>query len=634
VSHAAGHDQTGPVKHHPAPPLDLTRDRVLQARSRMLFSHVPVVTGIAGGFAALCVMLVHTIRPEGAGQASMTWLALVLGVALLRMVHAVAYFRATDRAHPRWRTGFMGLTLAFSLTWSLALWMLEIDAHIDLQSALVGSTTGLAACGAMMLTSDRLAARLWMVPLLLSGALYCLQLGPGHGPFGVVAVLGFLTVLWMEGNRSHRRIGELLHLRYQSDHIAQARAQALKEAEELSQAKGLFLATMSHEMRTPLHGILGLSRMLRSDLSGPDAHVRMDLLQSAGQHLLGVINDVLDLSRLQAGRLELHPRDVPLADLVDEVTSLAAVNGAEKGLAVRLQSSLPGDLRVRIDPDRLRQVLLNLLGNAVKFTERGQVTLRLSTRRSRVSQVLSVRFSVQDTGPGIPGHEVERIFDAFHQVDSGFARRASGTGLGLSIARQICQAMGGDIRCHSVVGQGSRFTFTLRLPISDEAIEPAMAPVSTCADDVRFDGLVLLVEDNPVNAMVAEAELQRLGLTVVCRDDGQAALDWLQMHRPDVIFMDCHMPGLSGYEVVQRLRQREHQHGLVPLPVVALTASTQAEDLRLCQAVGMNDQLGKPFMPDDLVRVLRRQGLTPVPQIGASGAQGLRAGLQPAQGVT
>ncbi|WP_290643645.1 ATP-binding protein, partial [Aquabacterium sp.] len=414
-------------------------------------------TTIAAGLGALIAIMVDYMVDQSLGRQGWGWLTGLLVLASIHISRSILYFRAKDRDHPRWMRNIKFSIAGLSIWWGAMLWMLPIRSHIELQATLIGTLSGLAACGAFMLTVDRTAARLWLAPMLASVALYCTTLSSVLGLFGAISVTGFLGVLWLETGRADRRVGELLFLRFTNDRITASQAVALREAEELSQAKGQFLATMSHEMRTPLHGILGLSRLIRGELRSQEAHERMNLLESAGQHLLGVINDVLDYSRLQAGRIELSPAPVNLPDLAREVTSLAAVNGTEKGLDVVLDSTLPADYMVHADGGRLKQILLNLLGNAVKFTEQGQVIMRLRELAHEDGMPSRISLAVSDTGIGIPEDELARVFDAFHQVDGRYERKAAGSGLGLSIARELCVAMGGELSCDSKPGQGSTF---------------------------------------------------------------------------------------------------------------------------------------------------------------------------------
>jgi len=297
------------------------------------------------------------------------------------------------------------------------------------------------------------------------------------------------------------------------------------------------------------------------------------------------------------------------------VCELSQVTARDKGLVVMLRSDLPDDLWLHVDPERLRQILTNLVGNAVKFTAQGHVMVRLGLAEPdtalKIGGDCHVRFEVQDTGRGIPPSHIEKIFDAFHQVDARDGDQAGGTGLGLSISQQICTAMGGRLRCESVVGIGTTFSFTLALPRAQRpSAEPtAEAPSEAFRDegrDVQLTGRVLVVEDNPVNALVARATLESLGLEVVVAEHGLRALEWLEANESDLVLMDFHMPEMGGIEATRRIRDMEARQGWLPMPIVAMSAGDQIDDHRHCLEVGMSDYISKPFVPRQMNRVLRR----------------------------
>ncbi|MFT3858513.1 MAG: ATP-binding protein [Aquabacterium sp.] len=504
------------------------KEQIELSRTRMLVGHMPRATLTVGGFAFVVIAMVCVVLPHPMNLAMSLWLFSAVAVAVLRTAHAIAYLRSQQRQARHWRPTFLAMTLALGLVWAILPWVLPIENRTDLTSSVVGSMIGMAATGASMLGFDRLHTRAWITPVLLSAVAYCGYVGGALGGFGGVSVAGFLVMLWLESDRAHRRMGEMLRLRYESEQLAQARAQALQEAESLSEAKSRFLATMSHEMRTPLHGILGLSRMLRSELQSSTAHAQMSLLQNAGEHLLGVINDVLDFTRLKENKLALRPQPLDLQALVQGVCDLADATARDKGVVVTMASNLPADLRVSADGDRLRQILTNLVGNAVKYTDQGHVIVRLSLAQPASDEQVDVVFQVEDTGHGIPPEQLGRIFDAFHQVEQGRDRLGGGTGLGLSIAQQICTAMGSRILCESRPHIGSVFSFTLCLPrlaaaegLPSDAAQPDPAALRPAAIDAEatsetaptaLRGTVLMAEDNPVNALVAQAMLEQLGL--------------------------------------------------------------------------------------------------------------------------
>lgn len=611
------------------PLADALQARITHARIRMLYGHMPVTAWTLGGFIVVIGGLIHFTQPEPPALPMLAWLTAALVLAVTRALHAQSYFRSADRQAPFWQHSYYWLTLVFSVCWGALPWALPSSQDQQLATAIIGVMVGMAATGTAQISSDRANVRAWTVPILVSSAMYCANTGGPLGWFGFISILGFLVILWLEADRAHRRISEMLRLRFESEELAQARAQALQEAESLSAAKGRFLATMSHEMRTPLHGILGLSRMLKARMRHADDLSQIGLLHNAGEHLLGVINDVLDFSRLKDHGLRLNARPVLLNELARHVCELSQVTARDKGLVVMLRSSLPDDLWLQADPDRLRQILTNLVGNAVKFTAQGHVLVRLGLEGPAATApddgICRVVFEVQDTGRGIPQAHTEKIFDAFHQVDARDDYLVGGTGLGLSISQQICMAMGGRLRCESRVGIGTTFSFILALPRTNRSSdELADAPHDLFSDaDValRLAGRVLVVEDNTVNALVAQATLESLGLEVHVAENGLHALKWLEAHEPDLVLMDFHMPEMGGIEATRRIRELEARRGWAPMPIVAMSAGDPIDDRRHCLEVGMNDYISKPFVPRDMNRVLRRHLQNLVPRRGLAAVQ-------------
>jgi signal transduction histidine kinase/CheY-like chemotaxis protein len=352
----------------------------------------------------------------------------------------------------------------------------------------------------------------------------------------------------------------------------------LREAEAGVRVRAEFLATMSHELRTPLNGVIGSTSLLDRSALGPDQQAHVDTIVECSQHLLTLIEDVLDFSKLDAGQVRLNPAAVDLGALGRDALVVVTVQAREKGLALRCEVD-PVVGWALCDEGRLKQVLVNLLGNAVKFTERGAVTLRLAQVGDEVQA------TVVDTGIGISSEALGRIFDAFVQADASTSRRHGGTGLGLTISRRLCVVMGGDLRVASTPGQGSSFTATVRGPRCAPVVEalPVVAPARS------LRGRVLVAEDNAVNARVVCALLTRLGLEVVVAGDGEQALSRLAAEPFDLLLLDCHMPVLDGFETARRLRASGSR-----LPVVALTASTQPEDQEACRVAGMDAFLAKP----------------------------------------
>ncbi len=378
--------------------------------------------------------------------------------------------------------------------------------------------------------------------------------------------------------------------------------QARDEALSAGRAKEQFLSNMSHEIRTPMYGMLGALELLSGTELTPQQRQYISVASTSGEALLGIINQVLDFAKIGAGQSELTQEPIDVLAVVRSVTLLFSSNAKSKLVELRLEAG-PELSGWRLgDALRIRQVLINLVGNGMKFTRQGAVVVRVhghdDEKRERVT------FEVSDSGPGIAKSQLDKIFEPFVQEEGAAERVMGGTGLGLAISRGLVRAMGGELEVTSQLGHGASFRFELDLPHARDHAPAEPAPAVRPELSPKLIGRALLVEDNSVNRLIGSAMLEKLGLEVVIAEDGKEALDRLADESFAVILMDCQMPVMDGYLATTRLREIERAAGKQRTPVIALTANAFSGDVARCLAAGMDDHLAKPFAIEQLRAII------------------------------
>jgi len=605
-----------------APPLDTDAGFTLDvdllaarraARARRLNTvQIPAVR--AGGFAILCVIAVlQDVRmgaPIDRPQLAIL-LALNVGYTVLSWTALRAWYG---------RTGALDLGLVFVhldlLVWLPNLRHLE-QAHLFFAYLLLVRVADQVGYGfrraiyfnhvvlatylaySCWVWRYRPAEALWVDRLTIAATMYLLGI--------YLAFTGLVSErLRNRVRQAMQTARELVDSLEQKKLALETQAHDLEEAgrraEQANVAKAQFLATISHEIRTPMNGMLGTTELLLETTLDPAQRHLAETANRSATALLALIDDVLDLSRIEASKLTLQPTSVDLRALVHEAVDLMATTARGKPVALSCTISWRVPNRVEGDPIRLRQVLVNLLHNAVKFTERGRIVLDVAVLGASEDAV-QLRFEVRDTGIGIAEDQFDSVFDAFTQVDASSTRRHGGSGLGLAIVKELAELMGGRVGVDSRVDHGSTFWLELTLK---RAGDPAPRPESQETADAVPPAHILLAEDDAVNQMVLAAMLEQLGCRVDVVDDGQAACDAAAQQRYDLIFMDCSMPVMDGFDAARSIRDGEAQGGRARTPIVALTALALAGDRERCLASGMDDYMTKPVRVAQLAAAVQR----------------------------
>jgi len=563
---------------------------------------------LVGGI-AFSVLIGLLLAPCVSPPLLATWLALKILLLVARIVDGRLFLRDRHRSLRlvAWKSRFFVGTIADTFMWGLLTVLFLPTSDAATNGVMVAVVVGVASAGVLALSAHRVA----------SGAALMLVLGPlieqqalsttAVEHYTAATLLVYGAILFLESQHSHRRFTESMRLRFENAAIAEERRRALVYAEHSNAAKTRFLASVSHELRTPLNGIIGMTQLVAVESLSALQRQRLDVLRHSAEHLVTVIGDLLDLSRIEFDRIELNPQPTLISQTVRDVTDLLQPVAEERGLGFEVVFDLGLPAAAQLDASRVKQVLHNLIGNALKFTASGRVGIAVA-----MSDHL-LRFRISDSGEGIPPDAIERIFDAFEQAPSHTAPARSGAGLGLTISRRLARAMGGDVTCRSVPGIGTTFEFTIafrptpKTPTPRPSLSEELAAGQASAAPVVRPGRVLVVEDNEVNALVVRGMLEQMGVNAELAIDGQKALARMDQTAYDLVLMDCQMPVLDGWEATKLWRAREtrlRQNQRVP--IVALTASAASGERERCLEAGMDDYLSKPFSREALGELVDR----------------------------
>lgn len=582
---------------------------------QLVLAHTEVATVLATVFAFSVATQLHigTLASEVPGAAVTAWMVVKMAIAAVRIGHAyLLRHHSSLLVGDGWRRWTVALLAIDGSVWGIGgAWLMF--APTETWTVVAASLCGVACVATFGLQISFAATTAYVAPMIAPLSMALLIRGDRAG---LITGTGFALLLGLvlsTARRSDRQLRETIRLRSETERVSGELRSALSLATQNGEAKDRFLAVVSHELRTPLHGILGLTKLARSELSQAHGHLhyRLDLIDEAGRHLQRLVNDLLDISLIEAGGLQLKPECMDLHRDLALLISTYEVRGAELGIRLTVDVRPNIGEQVVGDADRIAQVLHNLLHNAMKFTRLGG-TVSLKVERPQAGDL--VRFVVADDGPGIRIEELELVFEAFAQGAARTGSRPQGVGLGLTISRQLARAMGGDVTCDSVEGEGSVFTFTAALPAAFKPEVPAVQEAAARHVRRLAGRTVCVAEDDPVSKIISGSTALKLGLNLEEFVDGQQLLDraLVLTRRPDIVLMDWDLPKLNGAMATLAIRSYERAHALEPMVIIGLSANAAPSFEIAGLKAGMDAFLTKPCSPDQIARAIQKLVVTEI----------------------